>query len=136
MSRFNKEFRLTDHEEFYGAAPGKLVGLRYAGIFKCKEIITDSEGKVKELRADWIEDSILNENKNEIKEKKVKSYIHWISESDAIDADVRVFEEIFTIEDPGSKDDFIRYVNHNSKPVIKTAKVNKSLKGISISKVA
>ena len=116
--------REKDSENFYGLAPGKIVGLRYAEFIKCTEAIKDSEGRVVELKAERVK----VRNEEDLEElKKIKGHIHWIAAEDAIDCEVRLYEPLFTVDNPNEVDNFLDVVNKDSLSILNTLKFNKRL---------
>ena len=114
---------LIDAEDFMEDAPkkffrltqGKEVRLRNAYVIKCEEVIKDEQGKVVELLCTY-DPETLGKNPEG---RKVKGVIHWVSEAHAIPAEVRLYENLFTDENPdGNKDvNFLEYINPESLQV-------------------
>lgn len=107
---------MEDHKEFFGFAPNKLVGLKYAGVVKVTKVVGNEKGEPMEVFAEYI---------GEQSEEKPKTYVHWISKDDSVTAEVRLYDVLFTEYDPGKIDDYISIINPNSKIVMQNAKVNK-----------
>jgi len=76
--------------------PGGEVRLRYSYVIKCDEVIKDAEGKVVELKCSLDPDTL---GQNPVG-RKVKGVIHWVSAEHAIEADVRLYDRLFTVERP------------------------------------
>ena len=115
------DFMEDPPKKFYRLAPGREVRLRYAYFLTCKEAIKE-DGKVTELRC-----TIDPKTRGGYAPdgRKVKATIHWVSSQHAIDAEVRLFDRLFTVEDPaGQKDaDFKEFINPNSLEILKLCKL-------------
>jgi glutaminyl-tRNA synthetase len=121
------DFREDPPKKFFRLAPGKEVRLRYAYIIKCEKVIKDQKtGKVIELRCSYDPETKSGSGSSN---KKVKGTIHWVSAEHAIDAEVRLYDRLFTVEDPLSdKDkDFKELINPHSLDIIKNCKLEPSL---------
>jgi len=112
--------------KYFRLKPGGEVRLKYACIIKCDEVVKDAEGKVVELRCTADLDTRSGGSNAA---KKVKGTIHWVSASHSLDAEVRLYDRLFTEAEP-EKDgrDFMTALNPKSLEVI-TAKVEASLSG-------
>lgn len=83
------DFKEEDDKDFNGLTPNQEVGLKYAGVLKLEEIKKNKEGVVTELLC-----SYSNEN------KKTKGRIHWISDKDYVNAELRLYDYLFKSDDP------------------------------------
>ena len=115
----NKYFRLT---------LGKEVRLKNAYIIKGEAVIKDAAGTITEIHATYDADTKSGSN-SEASHRKVKGTLHWVSVPHAIKAEVRIYDRLFTHENPdGDKDvDFKEYINPNSLSII-TGYLEPSLK--------
>ncbi|MES3038110.1 MAG: glutamine--tRNA ligase, partial [Bdellovibrionota bacterium] len=123
------DFMENPSADFFRLAPGKEVRLRNAYVIKCKEVIKDSSGKIKELRCDY--DVATLGGKPTSDGRKIKGIIHWVSASHCAEAEVRVYNRLFNVPDPEvtpEGKDFKSNLNPNSLRVIKNAKLEMSLK--------
>ena len=111
--------------KFFRLKPGGEVRLKYAYIIKCDEVIKDANGNLTELRCTADLDSKTG---GATSARKVKGTIHWVSAAHALDAEVRLYDRLFTEAEP-EKDgrDFKSVLNPHSLEVI-TAKLELSLK--------
>jgi glutaminyl-tRNA synthetase len=118
-------------KKFFRLAPDKEVRLKAAYIIKCEEVIKDSEGNITELRCTYDPDTKSGSG-TEASKRKVKGTLHWVSAKYAIDAEVRVYDRLFTDEAPdGHKDkDYKDFINPDSLKVLKNCKVEPSLKDV------
>ncbi|HTI69071.1 MAG TPA: glutamine--tRNA ligase/YqeY domain fusion protein [Candidatus Limnocylindria bacterium] len=118
------DFQEVPPPKFFRLRPGGEVRLKYACIIRCDEVIKDATGKIVELRgfAD-----LTTRTGEPNSGKKVKGTIHWVSATQGIDAEVRLYDRLFTEEEP-EKDgrDFKSVLNPHSLEVL-TAKVEPSL---------
>lgn len=94
------DFMEDPPKKFFRLQPGGEVRLRYAYILKCESVIKDADGNIVELRA-----SIDPESKRggATSARKVKGTIHWVSASHAVDAEVRLYDRLFTQEEPDAQ---------------------------------
>jgi glutaminyl-tRNA synthetase len=114
-------------EGFHRLAPGGEVRLKFAFCIICKEIVKDSAGNITELRCTY--DDATRHGKKPEGRPKPKGIIHWVSARHAIDAEVRLYDRLFTVEEPEAGDaDFVQHLNPHSLDVIKTAKIEPAAK--------
>ena len=115
------DFMEDPPKKFFRLTPGREVRFRYSYLVTCNKAIKKN-GKLVELRCTIDPDSKGGYAPDG---RKVKSTIHWVSASNAIDAEVRLYDRLFTVEDPaGQKDaDFKDFLNPNSLKVLKSCKV-------------
>ncbi len=110
--------------KFFRLKPGGEVRLKYAYIIKCEEVVKDAAGTVVELRCTA---DLGSKTGGPTSDRKIKGTIHWVSAAHAIDAEVRLYDRLFTEADPeaGGRD-FRTALNPHSLEVI-TAKLEPSL---------
>src|SRR5205085_5230493 len=118
------DFMETPPPKFFRLRPGGEVRLKYAYIIKCDEVVKDASGKIIELRCTADLDS---KSGGATAARKVKGTIHWVSAAQAIDAEVRLYDRLFTVPEPDADGDFKRHLNPHSLEII-TAKCELSLK--------
>lgn len=109
--------------KFQRLVPGGEVRLRGSYVIKCEEVIKDAAGNITELRVTHDADTLGKKPEG----RKVKGVIHWVDAATAIDAEVRMYEPLFTVPDPMSADSLAAAINAESKTVISGAKVEKAL---------
>ena len=85
-------------KKFFRLAPGREVRLRYAYFLKCHEVIKDEQGQIVELRCTYDPETAGGKAPDG---RKVKGTIHWVSAEHAVDAEIRLYEPMFTIENTG-----------------------------------
>jgi glutaminyl-tRNA synthetase len=119
------DFQEIPPPKFFRLKPGGEVRLKYAYIIKCDEVVKDAGGNLTELRCTADLDS---KSGGATSARKVKGTIHWVSAAHALDAEVRLYDRLFTEAEP-EKDgrDFKSVLNPRSLEVI-TAKLEPSLK--------
>jgi glutaminyl-tRNA synthetase len=91
------DFMETPPPKFYRLSPGKEVRLRYAYFIKCTNAVKDNAGNIVELHCTY---DPATKGGDAPDGRKVKSTIHWVSAKDAIQAEVRLYENLFTKENP------------------------------------
>ena len=122
------DFREDPPKGYYRLSPGREVRLRYGYLVTCTRVVKDEKGEVSEVHCTY---DPATRGGNTPDGRKVKSTIHWVSAAKAIDAEVRLYETLFTKEDPNdTKDgeDFTANLNPQSLEVRKNAKLEPSLK--------
>jgi len=123
------DFRETPPPKYYRLAPGREVRLRYAYFLKCESVVKDDSGNVVELRCTY---DPATRGGDAPDGRKVKATIHWVSAAHAVEAEVRLYDRLFTKEDPDDVDanaDFLSGLNPNSLNVLSASWVEPSLAG-------
>jgi glutaminyl-tRNA synthetase len=110
--------------KYFRLRPGGEVRLKYAYIIKCEEVIKDEQGGIVELRCTVDLDS---KSGGATANRKVKGTIHWVNAADALDAEVRLYDRLFSVPEPDPEGDFMSDLNPNSLEVV-TAKCEPALK--------
>ena len=118
------DFMETPPPKYFRLKPGGEVRLKYAYIIKCDEVIKDASGKIVELRCTADLDS---KSGGPTANRKIKGTVHWVSAAHAIDAEVRLYDRLFTVAEPDAEGDFKAHLNPHSLEVV-TAKCEPSLK--------
>lgn len=119
------DFMENPPPKYYRLRPGGEVRLKYAYIIKCDEVIRDDKGEVVELRCTA---DLGSKTGGPTASRKVKGTIHWVSAEHAIDAEVRLYDRLFTVPEPDADGkNFLDFVNPNSLEII-NAKLEPSLK--------
>ena len=113
------DFMENPPKKYFRLAPGQMVRLKSAYIIKCDEVLKDEHGIVHEIRCSYIPESKSGADTSGI---NVKGTLHWVSIEHAINAEVRLYDRLFKVEDPSSEEgDFKDYINPNSLDVIRPA---------------
>jgi glutaminyl-tRNA synthetase len=118
-----EDFMENPPPKYFRLRPGGEVRLKYAFIIKCDEVIKDASGNIVELRCTADLDS---KSGGPNAGRKVKGTIHWVSAEKAVDADVRLYDRLFTVAAPDAEGDFKKFLNANSLETVK-AKCEPSL---------
>ena len=110
------DFRENPPSKYFRLAPGAEVRLRYAYIIKCVGVVKDPKtGEVTELRCTYDPDTKSGSSQST---RKVKGTIHWVSAAHAIKAEVRLYDRLFSVEDPNG-DDWKSSINPHSLEVLR-----------------
>ena len=117
------DFMETPPPKYFRLKPGGEVRLKYAYIIKCDEVIKDGSGKVTELRCTV---DLESKSGGATSNRKVKGTIHWVSAAHARDAEVRLYDRLFTAPEPDAAGDFKLSINPHSLDVV-TAKCEPAL---------
>ncbi len=122
------DFKEDADKKFFRLTLGREVRLKNAYIIKGESVVKDANGNITEIHVTYDADSKSGSG-TEASKRKVKGTIHWVSIPHAVEAEVRIYDRLFTHENPdGNKDvDFKEYINPNSLNVI-TGYVEPSLK--------
>jgi glutaminyl-tRNA synthetase len=118
------DFMETPPPKYFRLRPGGEVRLKYAYIIKCDEVVKDAAGQVVELRCTADLDSKTG---GPNAGRKVKGTIHWVSAAHAVEAEVRLYDRLFTVAEPDAGGDFKKCLNPRSLEVL-TARCEPSLK--------
>jgi len=124
------DFREDPPKQYFRLSPGREVRLRYGYFITCTGVVKDpGTGEIVEVRCSY---DPATRGGNAPDGRKVKSTIHWLSAEHAIDGEVRLYDNLFTKEDPNEVaegGDFTDNLNPNSLEVVTSAKLEPSLKG-------
>jgi len=118
------DFMENPPNKYYRLAPGREVRLKNAYFIKCHDAIKDSEGNVVELRCTYDPDT---KGGNAPDGRKVKGTLHWVSATNCIQAEVRLYDYLFTVPNPFDYDDFKSVLNPNSLEVLNDARIEINL---------
>ncbi len=94
-----EDFQEIPHKKFFRLYPGNEVRLKYAYIIKCKEVIKNDSGEIIELHCTYDPET---KSGSAGSTRKVKGTIHWVSSAESIRAEVRLYDRLFTVEDPNA----------------------------------
>ncbi len=119
------DFMEEPPKKFFRLGPGREVRLRYAYFITCHEVNTNKNGEVVELICTYDPET---KGGSASDGRKVKGTLHWVSAAHALDAEVRLYDRLFTIPDPGNHADIIKVLNTNSLKVLTGCKLEPSLK--------
>lgn len=111
------DFLANPPKKFFRLFPGGMVRLKGAYIIKCDEVVKDNAGEIIELRCSYISESRSGSDTSGI---NVKGTIHWVSVSHAVEAEVRLYDRLFSVENPAADErDFKGLLNPNSLDVVR-----------------
>ena len=114
-------------KKFFRLAPGREVRLRWGFFITCQEVVKDADGQIVELRCTYDPET---RGGNAPDGRKVKATIHWVAAAEAISAEVRQYEQLFTLEnlaDVPEDEDWKTYLNPQSLVVVPAAKLEPAL---------
>jgi glutaminyl-tRNA synthetase len=117
------DFAEVPPPKYFRLKPGGEVRLKYACIIKLDEIVKDAAGAITELRCTAQLDTRSGQPNAD---KKVKGTIHWVSATHCIEAEVRLYDRLFTVPEPAAEEDFLKAVNPKSLETV-TARLEPSL---------
>ncbi|MDP4250681.1 MAG: glutamine--tRNA ligase/YqeY domain fusion protein [Bacteroidota bacterium] len=121
-----EDFMEEPPKKFFRLSPGKRVRLKSAYIIQCEEAIKDASGKITELRCTYLPESKSGADSSGL---KVQGTLHWVSAPHAINIELRLYDRLFKVENPGSEDgDFKEYINPDSLQVLTHAVAEPSLR--------
>jgi glutaminyl-tRNA synthetase len=119
------DFMENPPKKFYRLSPGKEVRLRYAYFITCREVVKDAAGEVIELRCTY---DPASRGGNSPDGRKVQATLHWVAAADAIPAEVRLYNPLFTRPDPDASR-FAEEINPNSLEVLSGCVLEPALAG-------
>ncbi len=102
---------------------GGEVRLRGSYVIKCNEIIKNADGDITELRCTYDPDTLGKNPEG----RKVKGVIHWVSEAESAEAEIRLYDRLFTVPSPDNEPNFLDVINHDSLEVLEGCRVEASL---------
>jgi len=121
------DFREDPPKQYYRLSPGREVRLRYGYFVTCTSVVNDDKGEPVEVHCTY---DPASRGGNSPDGRKVKSTIHWVSAAHAADAEVRLYDKLFTKPDPNEIEegkDFTANLNPNSLEIVGNAKVEPAL---------
>jgi glutaminyl-tRNA synthetase len=121
------DFMEVPPKGYHRLVPGGEVRLRYAFIIKCEEVLKNDKGEVVELHCTYDPETRSGTGTSK---KKVRGTIHWVSTKHAINAEIRLYDRLFTVEAPDADKEkgFLELLNPTSLEIVSTALIEPSLK--------
>ncbi len=119
------DFMEDPPKQFYRLAPGREVRLRYAYFITCVDVVKDENGQVVELHCTYDPETRGGDAPDG---RKVKATLHWVSSAHALEAEVRLYDHLFTVPDPGG-DDLLAQINPGSLETLTACRVEPGLAG-------
>ncbi len=123
------DFMEEPPKKFFRLAPGREVRLRFAFFIRCREVIKNNEGEVMELRCTYDPETRGGSAPDG---RKVKGTVHWVSAEHAAPAEVRVYDTLFSVENPSDHKEIEACLNPESLRVFDEARVEPSIGGADI----
>ncbi len=126
------DFMEDPPKKFFRLSPGKEVRLRYAYFITCNSVVKDDDGNVVELHCTYDPETRGGDAPDG---RKVKATLHWVSAAHALDAEIRLYDHLFTKENPsdvGEDEDWLDGVNPDSLEVLQGCKIEPSLAGLPV----
>jgi glutaminyl-tRNA synthetase len=121
------DFMEDPPKKFFRLAPGREVRLRNAYLVTCTSVVKDADGRITELRCTY---DPATRGGDAPDGRKVKATLHWVSAAHAVSAEVRLYDRLFSVENPGAGDsDFLDQLNPHSLDRLDDAQVEPSLAG-------
>jgi len=122
-----EDFKEVAEKKWFRLAPGATVRLKSAYIIQCDDFVKDSEGNMVEIKASYIPESKSGSDTSGI---HVKGTIHWVCAKSAVEAECRLYDRLFKVENPSSEEcDFKDFINEKSLEIISKIYIEPSLKG-------
>ncbi len=118
------DFMENPPPKYFRLSPGGMVRLKSGFIIQCEEVVKGADGKIVELRCTYFPESRSGQDTSGLKPKGV---IHWLSASNAVAAEVRLYERLFQLEDPAAEDDFKKSLNPHSLQLLENALIEPAL---------
>ncbi len=106
-----EDFQEVPPKGFFRLQPGKEVRLRGAYFVKCERVVKDADGAVVEVRCSYDPSTRGGDSPDG---RKVKGTLHWVAAATAVDVDIRLFDRLFSVEQPGTDRDFLLDLNPHS----------------------
>jgi glutaminyl-tRNA synthetase len=121
-----EDFMENAPKKFFRLGPGLMVRLKHAYIIKCEDFKKDADGNITEIHCSYIPESKSGSDTSGI---NVKGTIHWVSVPHAETAEVRLYDRLFTVENPSDEEgDFKEYINKDSMQVLSNVYIEPALK--------
>jgi len=118
------DFMEDPPRKFFRLAPGREVRLRYAYFITCNEVVKDDSGEIVELRCTY---DPATRGGDAPDGRKVKATLHWVSAAHALEAEVRLYDRLFSVPEPGKERDLLADINPNSLQVLPSCRLEPSL---------
>lgn len=127
-----EDFKVDVNKKWFRLAPGRVVRLKSAYIIEYVNHIEDDSGKVSEVHVNYLKNSKSGQDVSGV---KAKGTLHWVSCSEAVDADVRLYDRLFSESAPEANGDFMDCLNPNSLEITTDCKLEPSLASAKIGTV-
>ncbi|MBK8196018.1 MAG: glutamine--tRNA ligase/YqeY domain fusion protein [Lewinellaceae bacterium] len=121
------DFMENPPPKYFRLSPGSMVRLKSAFIIKCDSVVKDDSGNITALHCTYFPESRSGQDTSGLKTQGV---IHWLSASNAKQAEVRLYDRLFRVEDPAAEEDFKQSINPDSLHVVEQAMVEPALAAV------
>ena len=118
-----QDFMEDPPKKFFRLAPGREVRLRYAYFITCRDVVKDENGDIIELLCTYDPET---RGGNAPDGRKVKGTIHWVSAGHSLNAEIRLYDRLFTVENPLAEDDFRKTINPDSLTILTNCRLEPS----------
>jgi glutaminyl-tRNA synthetase len=120
-----EDFMEDPPKKYNRLAPGREVRLRNAYVIKFEKMVKDEKsGEIIELHCSYAPETLDGPPADG---RKVQGVIHWVSVEHAIPVEVRLYDRLFAISDPGAEEEFLKYLNPSSLEILQNSMAEKSL---------
>jgi glutaminyl-tRNA synthetase len=123
------DFMENPPPKYHRLSPGGMVRLKSAFIIRCESVEKDVEGNITALHCQYVPESRSGHDTSGL---KVQGVIHWLSAPHAQTAEVRLYDRLFTVEDPAEADDFLSVINPDSLKIVENALVEPALASVHV----
>ena len=123
----SEDFLLEPPKKFFRLAPGREVRLKYAYFITCNQVLTNDKGDVTELRCTY---DPATKGGDSPDGRKIKGTLHWVSASQAVDAEVRLYDYLFQASEPSIANNLAEDLNPNSLQVLRGCKLEPCLNNL------
>jgi glutaminyl-tRNA synthetase len=120
-----EDFMEEPPKKFFRLAPGREVRLRYGYLITCTSVVKDAAGEITELRCRY---DPATRGGNAPDGRRVKATLHWVSAPHAMDAEVRLYDSLFTTATPGAGGNFLDDINPGSLTVLPGCRLEPALR--------
>ena len=121
------DFREDPPKQFFRLSPGREVRLRWGYFLTCNSVVKNDAGEITEIHCIY---DPATRGGNAPDGRKVKATIHWVSAAHAVDAEVRLYDTLFTVENPNAVEDFLTVLNPKSLEVLTGCKLEPALANV------
>lgn len=118
-----EDFMEEPPKKFFRLGPGLQTRLKYAYIIQCNDFVKDANGQISEIHCTYFPESKSGADESSI---KVKGTIHW-AHAQAPEAEIRMYDRLFKVENPSAEEDFKSTINENSLHIISNARIEPAL---------
>lgn len=119
-----EDFRVDANKKWFRLAPGRVVRLKSAYIVEYVDHVTDATGNVTEVHVNYLPNSRSGADTSGV---KAKGTLHWVTREQAVDAEVRLYDRLFSQPEPEANGDFMDALNPGSLEVLRNCKVEPML---------